>query len=713
MIRFNQPTCGDLAAASQLEWLQTNGLGGFASSTITGLNTRRYHGLLTAAIRPPAGRMVLLSKMEETLIVGGQHFDLATNQYPGTIYPQGHRYLQEFRLDPFPTFVYSVAGITIEKRLFMVQGENTTVVEYEISSADPARECLLELRPLIAFRDYHGTTHHNDALNRAVQMEPGAASIAPYAGLPALHFAHNASSCEETGNWYFNFQYAVETQRGLDDSEDLFNPLVLRFPVTAASRTATVIASTIAHNVTEAPTFLAAELARRQKVIADAPACGPHMQTAWSEMLTPSPLMQDLLHSLTAAADQFLVQRGQLNTIIAGYHWFADWGRDTMIALPGLTLMTGRPEVARNILQAFVDSANQGMLPNRFTDATAAGGDQPEFNPIDYNTADATLWLFEAVRSYLHYTGDTAFVRDRLYKKLKEMIDWHMRGTRFGIHASDDGMLWAGEPGIQLTWMDAKIGDWVVTPRTGKPVEIQALWYNAICIIRDLAAQFDDADLSVYLREYADLIKQSFNAQFWNGQARCLYDVVTGDSAGNHGVNQGVNQRDESIRPNQIFAVSLHHRMLSQERELAVIDVVERDLLTPLGLRTLSPHDPAYRPHYEGGVRDRDSAYHQGTVWPWLMGPFIAAYTKVHGRSHKARLRGERWLLPFIEHLNTAGLGQISEILDGDEPHTPRGCIAQAWSVAELLRAAVENVYQIPVSYQAAGKIEAAAGVAP
>ena len=379
-----------------------------------------------------------------------------------------------------------------------------------------------------------------------------------------------------------------------------------------------------------------------------------------------------LIQQLTVAADQFIVQRGELNSVIAGYHWFADWGRDTMIALPGLTLVTGRPDIARNILEAFAQSADRGMLPNRFPDA----GEAPE-----YNTVDATLWMFEAVRSYLHYTGDHAFVRDRLYPKLKEIVDWHMAGTRYGIRARSDGLLACGEPGVQLTWMDAKVGDWVVTPRLGMPVEIQALWYNALCILRDLAHEFGDPSRETSLRDLAEKTRTSFEPQFWNPHTGCLYDVINGEA------------RDESIRPNQIFAVSLHHRMLLAEKEKQIVDVVTRELLTPLGLRTLSPHDPSYHPRYEGDVRQRDSAYHQGTVWPWLMGPFITAYVKVHGHSADARSQAESWLKGFEEHLKTAGLGQISEIADGDPPHTPRGCIAQAWSVAELLRAAVEDIY--------------------
>jgi predicted glycogen debranching enzyme len=667
MVRFDHSICGDLDRAKTLEWLETNGLGGFSSSTIVGLNTRRYHGLLTAAMKPPVGRFVLLSKLEETLLLDGRHYDLSANRYPGAVYPQGHRFLKEFRLDPFPVFLYDVEGVEIEKRVFMVHGENTAVVEYEVRALHGARECTLELRPLIAFRDYHATTHHNGGLNRAVERELGIASVAPYDGLPRLYFAHNADAMEESGDWYFNFEYAAELERGLDAHEDLFNPFVLRFPLSAGA-TAAVIASTQARAASEASTLRQNEIERRRNILRNAPSSDA------------------LIQQLCAAADQFVVRRGELNSVIAGYHWFADWGRDTMIALPGLTLATGRPEIARNILEAFAASAYRGMLPNRFPDA----GESPE-----YNTVDATLWMFEAIRSYLQYTGDYDFVRERLYPKLKEIVNWHLSGTLYGIRMDEDGLLACGEPGVQLTWMDAKVGDWVVTPRTGKPVEIQALWYNALRILADLAHEFGDSGPETFLRELAEKARESFAARFWNAGAGCLYDVIDGQ------------ERDAAIRPNQIFAVSLHHGMLPRAQERQIAEVVERELLTPLGLRSLSPHDPNYRPRYEGGVRERDSTYHQGTVWPWLMGAFLSAYVKVHDHSSEAKSQAGIWLKAFEEHLAAAGLGQISEITDAEPPHTPRGCIAQAWSVAEILRAAVEDVYEIPMSRQAEAALSA------
>ncbi len=639
----------DFDRARRLEWLETNGLGGFASSTLVGMNTRRYHGLLTAATKPPVGRMLLLSKLEETLVVNGERFDLSVNQYPGAIHPSGYRHLVEFRSDPFPVFVYRAGGVEVEKRVFMPHGENTVVVEYEVISASAA-PCELEIRPLIAFRDYHGTTHRNGGLNPEVAFQEGLASVQPYADLPRLYLAHNAETAARVGVWYDNFEFDLERERGLDFREDLFNPMLLRFSPRAGVH-ATVIASTEPRQFSDATQLRQRECARRRGLIAAAPGT------------------DELTRQLTLAADQFIVQRGALKTIIAGYPWFSDWGRDTMIALPGLTLTTGRFDVARDILLAFAGSVDQGMLPNRFPDA----GETPEFN-----TVDATLWFFEAIRAYLAHTEDFEFVRDSLLPTLYDIIGWHVRGTRYGIHVDADGLLACGEPGVQLTWMDAKIGDWVVTPRTGTPVEIQALWYNALRVAECLSRRAGDLVQAEEFDRLASRARESFHEKFWNADHGCLYDTIDGD------------RRDGSVRPNQIFAVSLAYPLLAGDRARSVVAVVERELLTPAGLRSLSPRDPAYRGRYEGGVFERDSAYHQGTVWPWLIGPFLTAYCRTQPDTRAARAQAGEWLSTFESHLREGCLGQVSEIADGDPPHTPRGCFAQAWSVAELLRAATE-----------------------
>jgi predicted glycogen debranching enzyme len=660
MIRFDHDICGNPAASLTREWLETNGLGGYASSTITGLNTRRYHGLLVAATKPPVGRIVMLSKLEETLIVNGRRYDLSANQYVGIVHPQGYKYQTGFRLDPFPIFTYEVEGIVIEKSVFMPQDENTTIIQYKIQAPDAESSrasdapslILLNLRPLIAFRDYHSLMHENGAINSHVQVDESLLTIKPYVDLPALHFAHDEGELDHAAFWYRNFEYSQERARGFDFTEDLFSPFALKFNLNQRRRV-NLIASTERREASRANEYAQMEIERRRKIIESAPG------------------RDELTKALTAAANQYIVAREKEKTVIAGYHWFSDWGRDTMIALPGLTLVTKRFDVARSILKEFARHVDRGMLPNRFPDAN---------DPPEYNTVDATLWYFEAVRALLAYTNDYEFVRDDLYGVLTGIIEWHVRGTRYGIRVCEDGLLSAGVAGVQLTWMDAKVGDWVVTPRRGKPVEIQALWYNALKFMEELAAHFNEEANANRYALMALRARANFNELFWNDDASSLFDVVDGDV------------RDASIRPNQIFAASLHHSMLSREHARRILETVERELLTPYGLRSLAPGDPQYRPRYEGDSLSRDGAYHQGTVWAWLIGPFITAYTKAHDNSNEAREQARAWLANFHTHLSEAGLGHISEIFDGDAPHNPNGCIAQAWSVAEVLRAAVEDV---------------------
>ena len=648
MIECDKPTCRDFSKAGALEWLETNGLGGFACSTICGLNTRRYHGLLTVAMHPPVGRYLLLSKLEETLVIGMQRFDFSTNQYPGTIHPRGFEFLSGFRLDPFPIFTFDIAGVQLEKRVFMPHEMSAVVVRYKVMSAPPSASLQLELRPLIAFREYHGLTCENAALNSSVTQELGIARIKPYGDLPELRFAHNASNVDPKGSWYRNFQYALEVERGLDSSEDLFNPLAFHFSL-SREQNANVIASLEPLQVQDAPKLERDEKSRREKIAASATGAEPFAK------------------QLALAADQFLARRASGHTVIAGYPWFTDWGRDTMIAFPGLTLFNGRADIAKGILQQFAQSADMGMLPNRFPDA----GESPQFN-----SADSTLWFFEAVRAYLERTGDREFIEKHLYAVLKEILEWHLRGTRYNIRALDNGLLHAGQPGVQLTWMDAKIGDRVVTPRAGLPVEIQALWFNALKIISDLAQAFGDADTEKRVSTLASRAQDSFNRLFWNSAGNCLFDVINKDGS-----------PDASIRPNQIFAVSLHYSMLANDRKAGVVDVVARELLTPYGLRSLSPRDSSYKGRYQGGPAERDGAYHQGTVWPYLIGPFVTAYRKVHGSTPATLAHVREVLQPLIDSLHAGALGQCAEIYDGDPPQQPRGCFAQAWTVGELIRA--------------------------
>ena len=649
IVEFGREILASPEDSLEREWLETNGIGGFASSTIWGMNTRRYHGLLTAATKPPLGRMVLLSKLEEAAVIDGERFELSTNRYPGVLHPHGFEYMVNFRLDPFPVFRYEISEIQIEKTVFMVHGENATVVQYRLLGD---RACTLEIRPLMAFRDYHSLTLQNEALRSAFVSDGRRVTFQPYDGVPTLYLFHDEATIEKTGYWHRNLEYDAERDRGLDFTEDLFNPFLMRLELVPGI-TRSIVATTSGCSVERADEMREAELHRRQQVVAKAPC-------------------QDLLVCrLFAAADHYIVNRGDGKTILAGYHWFGDWGRDTMIALPGITLVTGRHDVARAILREFAKYVSQGMLPNRFPDA----GEEPE-----YNTVDAALWFFEATRAYLKYTLDEKFVLEELYPKLKEIIDWYLAGTRYGIRVESDGLLHAGEAGTQLTWMDAKIGDWVVTPRRGKPVEVQALWYNALRVQQQFARAAGDRNAEVFLRESSEHVRSSFNQLFWNDDHACLYDVVNGDTP------------DASIRSNQVLAVSLPHSIVDQKRGRKILQAIENHLLTPLGLRSLGPSDRAYMPHYRGDVVSRDTAYHQGTVWLWLIGPFITAYMKVYKNSPDAREKVRRWISSFEEHLQTAGLGHISEVADGNWPHNPGGCVAQAWSVGELLRAIVEDV---------------------
>jgi len=655
MIRFDETVCGDLAQALRREWLETNGLGGFASSTIVGLDTRRYHGLLVAALAPPGGRTLLLAKVEETLVVGGARHELSANRYPGVVHPEGHRLQRGFRLDPFPVFTWAVAGLVVEKTVALVHGENTVVVLWTVTpdaGADPAAagDAALELRPLIAFRDFHATTHENPALDPTVRTDAGVVSVAPYAGLPALRVAHDADAVDPQGCWYRRFQYEAERERGLDFEEDLFQPFTLRFDLGRRTSVALVAGTELRHTAGDAEALLRAEEERRRTLVAAAPA-GDALQ-----------------RTLLASADQYVVRRGDGKTIIAGYPWFGDWGRDTFISVRGLCLATGRLDVARDVLLAWTGVVSDGMLPNRFTD----GGETPEFNSVD-----AALWFVVAAHEFLAHARAagrpaSAADEDALWRAIDAILDGYARGTRHRIGLDpEDGLLYAGEPGVQLTWMDAKVGDWVVTPRVGKPVEVQALWLAALEVGAERGGRWT---------KLLERGRASFAQRFWNETAGCLYDVV--DPDGHAGAV------DASLRPNQILAVGgLPSVLLDAARARRVVDVVEQRLWTPLGLRSLAPGEPGYVARYAGGVRERDGAYHQGTVWPWLAGPFVEAWVRVRGGTPDAKREARsRFVAPLERHLVDAGLGHVSEIADAEQPFEPRGCPFQAWSVGEVLR---------------------------
>ena len=643
-LAVSREACADYERASRLEWLETNGAGGFASGTVAGANTRRYHGLLVASLRPPVERHVLLSRLEEVV---EPDLQLATNAYPDAIHPQGYRNLIEFRIDPFPTWVFeSAGGARIEKSLFLVQGEDTVVVLYRAS-----RPCRLAIAPFLAFRDYHSLVHANSALDRSVREEGNAGALTlrmrPYAGLPelAVHASPDGRFTAD-GVWYFAHQYEVERDRGLDFAEDLWKMGTLTLEVRPGQ-----------------PAFLVASLSGRTMDAAKV----ARLESA--ERARRAPTSADPFTArLTQAADQYVVRRKDGSpTVIAGYPWFTDWGRDTMIALPGLLLSRGRFDEARDVIRSFLTHRDRGLLPNRFPDR----GEAPE-----YNTVDATLWLFQAAFAYVSATGDDGFAQEIL-PALKEILRFHFEGTRHGIRVDPrDRLLAASEAGAQLTWMDAKIGDHVVTPRHGKPVEINALWYNALRITALLAQTTGDEVASASSDREADAVEQSFARAFWNAARGCLYDVAGGPRGD-----------DAAIRPNQLFAISLPFPLLDPAQRRSVVRVVEKELLTPYGLRTLARGEPEYVAHFRGGPWERDTAYHQGTVWPWLLGPYVRAYLAAFGRTAESLAHCRRLLEPLERHLTSdVCLGQISEVFDAEEPFRPGGCPAQAWSVAELLR---------------------------
>jgi len=637
--------CRDYARASRLEWLETNGRGGFAMGTVSGAPTRRYHGLLVAALQPPVERHILLSGLHETVVVGGGEHPFFTTPYPGTLDARERRSIAGFRLDPYPVWELEVGPVRLEKRLFLVHGEDTVVVLYQASG-----KCRLRVEVLVAFRETHALTHANAGLDATVRDDAGVIRLRPYAGLPELRLHHRGARVEPGGDWVLNVEYQEELERGLDFREDLRRACTLEMDLPPGGET-----------------FVAATLGERRIDLAVAKA----LERAERERRRAR-LADPLAARLSVAADQFVVRRADgLPTVIAGYPWFTDWGRDTMISIPGLLVARGRLEEARDVIRGFLAHLDQGLVPNRFPDR----GERPE-----YNTVDATLWLFEALHALERADGDRRFMRE-VYPAIREIVRWHLRGTHHGIRVDRaDGLLVAGDAGTQLTWMDAKNGDWVVTPRHGKPVEVQALWYGALRLAERWAHGLGHREDAATYSGLADRVAAAFEPAFWDRGRQHLVDVIRPD---------GVDRR---LRPNQLFAVSLAHPLLGRRRWRAVVDAVERSLLTPFGLRTLGPREPEYRPAYRGGPRERDGAYHQGAVWPWLLGPFVRARLAAYGRTPANIARCRALVRGVAGHLSDAGLGQVSEILEAEPPFRPAGAPAQAWSVATLLDALLTDL---------------------
>ncbi|MDP8263145.1 MAG: amylo-alpha-1,6-glucosidase [Candidatus Ancaeobacter aquaticus] len=658
MIHFKKNVCRDFHNATQYEWIETNGKGSYASSTIIGANTRRYHGLLVSATNQPSGRMLLLSKVEETLIIDGEKYELSANQYPDTIHPQGNLYLKEFRLIPFPKFIYEVKGIMVEKTIMMVHGADTSIVSYNFFlGTSAAQEISLQVRPLVNFRDYHALTEYEENLRCDCEVYEGAIKLTPHSNIPSLYLYHNAASFNHDKCFYRNMEYQEEAYRGFDCHEIVYNPGYFVYNVEDGDN-CVFVASTELYDEIDTMELMQKEISRRSMLLRGV----NHNNTK--------------LDPLLLAADSFICEGMKKNSlmIVGGYHWFNVWGRDVLVSIPGLTLVNGRYEYAERILITVMDYLNKGMLPNCLLE---------DSNEPQYNSADTSLWYFYAVHKYLEYTGDYIFVEKMCVSGMNKILHHYSSGVQHGIHEDKDGLITFSSGDTPITWMDVKIQGRHAISRQGKVVEVNALWYNALKIMANICKKLHRKKEEEIYSQKADKVKKSFQKVFWNKKDSCLFDYVDGGNS------------SSAIRPNQIFAVSLPYSVVSKAAEKQILHVVEDELLTPYGLRTLSPRDSKYKGVYRGGVDVRDNAYHQGTVWAWTIGSYVDAYMRVNGINAASTEHIKKLMAPFIDHLHCAGLGTISEIFDGTVPHHPRGCISQAWSVAEIMRVYFEYIVDV------------------
>ncbi len=646
-MRFGKAEWSSRKRGLEREWLLTNGIGGFASGTVTGANSRRYHGLLVAAMKPPVRRHLVLSQLHETIIAGEEEYKIHSFS-TGDFVMQGYLYQLSFELDPLPVFSWAVGDITVEKTITMVFQKNTVAIVYRIKSG--SEDIKLHIAPLVNFRDYHGNSEKN-SMRFSQQAGKDNTCIRPYDGNTYIRLSCPGSRYAPQESCMFEHMfYAVEQERGLHAYEDHYIPGGFSIDVEARSERVFTFIATVENDVeeTDGLALIEAEKAR-QAALAEKAGCSDAFSGA-----------------LTRAADQFIAYRQSTGakTILAGYPWFTDWGRDAMISLCGLTLSTKRFDDAAQILRAYGEHVRYGLLPNMFPD----GGEEP-----GYNTVDAALWYFDAVHCYAKYSGDSRLVKEKLFETMVSIYTAYKNGTLHKIRMEEDGLISAGDETTQLTWMDAKVDSVVFTPRHGKAVEINALWYNALRILEAFAREFGKEETEY--AALADKVRESFIKTFWFEEGKYLFDVVNGE------------HRDKHVRPNQIFAVSLSFPVLTGRMAEHVVQTVWKELYTAYGLRSLSRRSAEYRGQYTGGRFARDSAYHQGTVWTWPIGHFIDAFIRTFGQEPVYRDMAASFLEPFRDHLQHACLGSISEIFDGDEPLTPRGCFAQAWSVAEVLRA--------------------------
>ena len=656
-VQFGREVCGELESAEGREWLVTNGLGGYASGTIAGTTTRRYHGLLVAALQPPIKRTILVNGLDEIVRYRGTSFSLGTNRWKsGFVSPNGYLQIESFHLEGTkPVWRYALEDALLEKRVWMKQGENTTYVQFTLLRGAAID---LDVKVLVNYRDFHNTTQNPNWESRIEPAENGL-SVLAFEGAVRFYLKCASGTWTPRDEWYCNYFLPAEMERGLNDEENRL--YAAQFHGTLRhSESITLVFSTEQDSAVDSEAARATQSNHEMKLFENwqtqrARTCG---ESAEEE---PSWFWQ-----LVLAADQFVVKRqlqddAEGRSIVAGYHWFNDWGRDTMIALPGLTIAMGRAEIARKILLSMTRYVDAGMLPNNFPEAGGAPG---------YNTVDATLWLFEAIRQYFDATQDLETV-EQLFPILAGIVDAHVHGTRYEIKVDPvDALLYAGNADVQLTWMDAKIGTWVVTPRTGKAVEINALWINALHSMAGFAGLL--ARPGEGYQRLAEKAARSFQ-KFWNAERQICYDVIDTPSGG----------KDSLLRPNQIFAVSLPVSPLTSAQQKAVVDVVASRLLTSHGLRSLGPLEPGYKGQCAGGPRERDSAYHQGTVWGWLLGPFALAHYRVYQDAALA----QSFLEPLGRTIVSGGLGSLSECFSGDAPFKSVGAIAQAWTVGEVVRA--------------------------
>lgn len=640
----------NLKALQSAEWLETFGDGSYASGTYAGMNTRKYHGIFNISRRPPVERIVLLSRLEETLIQTSTHqsYPLFSNQFPGTVSPEGYKLLHKAGKEWGPFFEYKIGDFTLIKKILAIQETKSLAISYQLLG--PSEETFeLQLRPFLSGRDIHSLSKKNTFIHASVENHGHQLVVSTYDGLPKCSIVSKdiRFNPEEHG-WYMHFEYAEEIARGFEAWEDLYTPGLASISIKTGETVHLLVGQENTPQIPaeDIPVFWEKEVNRRR------------------ELLKPYENAPVSIKQLALSADQFLVSRsGGHHTIIAGYHWFADWGRDTMIALPGLCLVNKQYDKAKAILETFSDFVFKGMLPNRFPDQ----GEDPE-----YNTVDAALWYIVAVYQYWKKTNDTEGLIKTFYPVIQSIRSSYLKGTAYNIHADSDHLIYAGASGVQLTWMDAKIGDWVVTPRIGKPVEINALWYNCHKILTEMALIAGNTQEAIEYNEYADGISKNFKAKFSNPINGTLFDVVT-DST-----------NDAAVRPNMLLALSLPFPLLSVEEGKQVLNVVEEQLLTNRGLRSLSPLHLDYKKEYRGDILSRDGAYHQGTVWAWLLGPYYDACIYIRGEEGKTQVL--KHLHKVLQHVHEAGIGSYSEIFDGSAPHKSNGCISQAWSVAEILR---------------------------